>query len=147
MSELAPEVLRAGEAIEYNSLAFERGDRGGYRRAVVARVDSGADVDFPIPVNTLEVIPPDMILKPVADRFGIPLKATWSKLRTFELVTGTFSAETRASALNKALEGAVTAAFDAVRDRHRDASEEIVPERPLSSTCSSSDAESNLDHV
>ncbi|KAE8968997.1 hypothetical protein PR001_g27627, partial [Phytophthora rubi] len=94
-----------------------------------------------------EVIPPDMMLKRVADRFGIPLKARWRKLRTFELVTGTFSAETRASVLNKVLKGGVAAAFDAVRDGHRVASEEIVPETPQSSACRSPDAESNLDHM
>ncbi|GMF38272.1 unnamed protein product [Phytophthora fragariaefolia] len=123
---------------------------GGYCRAVVTRVDGGVDVDFPITVNTEEVIMSDMMLKRVADRFGIPLKAAgakWRKLRIFELVTGTFSVETRDSALNKALEGAVEAAFDAVRDGHRDASEERVTETPQSSACRSPDAESNLDHV
>uniref|UniRef100_H3GY83 SET domain-containing protein n=1 Tax=Phytophthora ramorum TaxID=164328 RepID=H3GY83_PHYRM len=149
-SEMAPEELRAGEVIEYYSRAFVCGDRRGYRRAVVTRVDGGADVDFPITVDTEEVIPPDMMLKRVAHRFSIPLKAggsKWRKLRTFDLVTGTFSAETRASALNKALEGAVAAAFDAVRDGYRDASEEIVPETPQNSACSSPDAESNPDHM
>ncbi|KAE9164541.1 hypothetical protein PF004_g29791, partial [Phytophthora fragariae] len=146
-SELPPEALHAGDAVEYYSRAFVCGDRRGYRRAVVTRVDGGADVDFTITVNTEEVIPPDMMLKRVADRFGIPLKARWRKLRTFELVTGTFSAETRASVLNKVLKGAVAAAFDAVRDGHRVASEEIVPETPQSSACRSPDAESNLDHM
>ncbi|KAK1931229.1 hypothetical protein P3T76_013418 [Phytophthora citrophthora] len=91
-----------------------------------------------------------MMLKRVADRFNISLNAggsKWRMLRTFDLVTGTFSAETRVSALNRALEGAVAAAFDAVRDGYRDASEEIVLETPQNSVCSSPDAESIADHM
>ncbi|OWZ04474.1 Set domain-containing hypothetical protein [Phytophthora megakarya] len=141
-SQLAPEMLCAGDVIEYYSRAFVMGDPRGLRRAVVTKVDGADGVDFPIAVNTEEMIPTDMMLKRVVCRSGIRVEAgegRWRKLRTFELTTGTFSAETRSSVLNKALQGAVAAAFEVVRDCHDDESEGIVQETPQSSVCSSPD--------
>jgi hypothetical protein len=135
-SKLAPDSLRAGEVIEYFSHAFVFGNMMGHRRGIVTSVDGDKGIRFPIDVDTGEPIPRAMMIKRVADRFGNPLTALWRKLRTYRLVSGTFEAETRASALNKALAGAVTAAVASVREALRGASEEIVPEIPQSSACS-----------
>ncbi|KAG6577989.1 putative set domain-containing protein [Phytophthora cinnamomi] len=68
-----------------------------------------------------------------------PVAGLWRKLRTFQLVPGTFVAPNRAGALKTALEGAVTTACEAVREALEDACGEIVPETPQSSVCSSPD--------
>jgi len=136
-SELPPEALHAGDSVEYFSRAFVSGDHRGHRRTVVSRVDGDADADFPISVDTGEVVPKDMMIKRIKDRSGKPVAGLWRKLRSFELVPGTFEASSRASALNKALAGAVAAAVEAVRQAVAGAVDEIVPETPQSSVCSS----------
>ncbi|POM76230.1 Set domain containing hypothetical protein [Phytophthora palmivora] len=139
-SELPLEALRAGDVIEYYSRAFVCGNPQGHRRAIVTRADGGEGVAFPIAVDTGEVIPRDMMLKRVATVSGDPVDAgagLWRKLRTFQLVTSTFSAPSRASALNKALSDAVAASWDAVRNVLRGEVDETLPETPQRSACGS----------
>ncbi|KAE9336527.1 hypothetical protein PF008_g12970 [Phytophthora fragariae] len=131
-SELSSQTLYPADTIEYFCRAFVWGDARGRRIAVVTSVDASA-ADFPIAVNTQEVIPPDMMMKRVADRFGEPLPpdaAKWRKLRTYKLISGSFASPTRASALKKLPEGVVEASMSAVREALGKVPEEIVPERP-----------------
>ncbi|ETP49123.1 hypothetical protein F442_05267, partial [Phytophthora nicotianae P10297] len=149
-SELPPEALHAGDTIEYLSRAFVCGDHRGYRRAVVTCVDGGDDVDFPVTVSTEEPIPTDMMVKKVENCLGNPLarvKTKWRKVRTFELVPGTFSAPTRSSALNSTLQAAVAAAYEAVRREREHVPEDIVLETPPSSASSSPITQTNQSHV
>jgi hypothetical protein len=146
-SELPPEALHAGDSVEYFSRAFVSGDHRGHRRTVVSRVDGDANADFPISVDTGEVVPKDMMIKQIKERSGKPDAGLWRKLRSFELVPGTFEVPSRASALNKALAGAVAAAVEAVRQAVAGAVDEIVPETPQSSVCSSPESGVDFDDV
>uniref|UniRef100_H3GHY5 SET domain-containing protein n=1 Tax=Phytophthora ramorum TaxID=164328 RepID=H3GHY5_PHYRM len=139
-SQLPPATLVAGDTIECFSRCFVWGRREGHRVAVVTRVDDSPEEDFPIDVDTGEVIPKDMMMKRVLDRFGVPVEAevrTWRKLRTYNLVSGSFRAPSRAIALKEALENAVKASVEALHDLLPRVREEIVPESPLSD-CGSS---------
>jgi hypothetical protein len=138
-SQLPPATLFAGDTIEYFSRCFVWGRSECHRAAVVTRVDDSHDEDFPIGVDTGEVIPNDMMMKKVLDRFGVPVGAevrTWRKLRSYNLVSGSFAAPSRAIALKEALENAVKASVEALHDLLRRVREEIVPGSPLSD-CSS----------
>jgi hypothetical protein len=146
-SELPPEALHAGDSVEYFSRAFVSGDHRGHRRTVVSRVDGDADADFPISVDTGEVVPKDMMIKRIKERSRKPVAGLWRKLRSFELVPGTFAVPSRVSALNKALAGAVAAAVEAVRQAVAGAVDEIVPETPQSSVCSSPESGVDFDDV
>uniref|UniRef100_H3H9G3 Uncharacterized protein n=1 Tax=Phytophthora ramorum TaxID=164328 RepID=H3H9G3_PHYRM len=92
-------------------------------------------------------MPTDMMVKLVKARSSKPVPGLWRKTRTFQLVPGTFVAPNRAGALKTALEGPVTAAYEAVREALEDACGEIVPETPQSSVCSSPDRVSGLEDV
>jgi len=134
-SELPPAMLFPGDTIEYYSRCFVWGRKEGHRVAVVTRVDSSPEAELPIKVDTGEIIPKDMMMKRVLDRFGIPVEdeaTIWRKLRTYELRSGSFTAPARAIALKQALEDAVKASFKAVHDVLRGVREEIVPESPQS---------------
>ncbi|ETL46364.1 hypothetical protein L916_03745 [Phytophthora nicotianae] len=119
--ELPPEALHAGDTVEYFYRAYVCGDRRGYRRAVVTRADGGADVDFPVAVNTGEPIPRGMMLKRMADCYGTPTRGD----------------QVAASALNSSLQAAVVAAYEAVCEEGEYVLEEIVPKTPHSSASSS----------
>ncbi|KAL4094451.1 hypothetical protein PRIC1_010112 [Phytophthora ramorum] len=80
------------------------------------------------------------MMKRVLDRFGVPVETevrTWRKLRTYNLVSGSFRAPSRAITLKEALENAVKASVEALHDLLPRVREEIVPEIPLSD-CGSS---------
>ncbi|ETO63773.1 hypothetical protein F444_18592 [Phytophthora nicotianae P1976] len=119
--ELPPEALHAGDTVEYFYRAYVCGDRRGYRRAVVTRADGGADVDFPVAVNTGEPISRGMMLKRMADCYGTPTRGD----------------QVAASALNSSLQAAVVAAYEAVCEEGEHVLEEIVPKTPHSSASSS----------
>ncbi|KAG6623569.1 Histone-lysine N-methyltransferase [Phytophthora cinnamomi] len=146
-AELPPKALNAGDGIAYFSRAVVWGDSRGFRRAVVTSVDGGSSGNFPISVDTAEAMPTDMMVKLNKARSIKPVAGLWRKLRTFQLVLGTFVDPNRAGALKTALEGAVTAAFEAVRETLEDARVEIVPETPQSSVCSSPDRVSGSEDV
>jgi hypothetical protein len=131
-SELPPETLCAGGTIEYYDSAFVCGDPNGFRRAVVTRNDDRAEVDFPVALDTMDVIPGDVMMKRGIDACGKhdPHASLWRKLRTYQLDAGTFAAATKSSALKKALAEAVTAAVESAREALRDPREKIVPEPP-----------------
>ncbi|RLN44480.1 hypothetical protein BBJ28_00023856 [Nothophytophthora sp. Chile5] len=132
-SELSPATLFPGDTIEYYSRCFVWDRREGHRVAVVTHVDGRPEAELPIAVDTGEIIPKDMMMKRVLDRFGIPVEdevTTWRKLRTYELRSGPFTAPARAIALKKALEDAVKTSFEAVHDVLHGVREEIVLESP-----------------
>ncbi|KAG3129001.1 hypothetical protein PI124_g14847 [Phytophthora idaei] len=84
-SELPSETLHVGDQLEYYFRAFVSGDPNGHRVAIVTRVDDYKDVDFPISVDTGEVIPLDMMTKRVVDCFGnefTPGATKWRKICT-----------------------------------------------------------------
>ncbi|KAG6615454.1 putative set domain-containing protein [Phytophthora cinnamomi] len=142
-----PQALHAGDVIEYFSRAFVWGDSRGFRRAVVTSVDGGSSGNFPISVDTAEAMPTDTMVKLIKARSSKLVAGLWRKQRTFRLLPGTFVAPNRAGALKTALEGAVTAACEAVREALEDACGEIVPETPQSSVCSSPDRVSGSEDV
>ncbi|RLN92621.1 hypothetical protein BBJ28_00015180 [Nothophytophthora sp. Chile5] len=138
-SELSPAILFPGDTIEYCSRSFVWSRREGHWVTVVTRVDSRPEAELPIAVDTGEIIPKDMMMKRVLDRFDIPVEdeaTTWRKLRTYELRSGSFTAPARAIDLKKALEDAAKASFEAVHDVIRGVREEIVPESPQSDCAS-----------
>jgi hypothetical protein len=55
------------DLIEYYSRAFVFGTSRCHRHAVVTSVDGGADADFPIAVDTREVLPKDMMIKRIKE--------------------------------------------------------------------------------
>ncbi|ETI44755.1 hypothetical protein F443_10513 [Phytophthora nicotianae P1569] len=125
-AELPPQALHPGDVID---------------------VDGGGSGNFPISVDTNEAMTTDMMVKLIKAWSSKPVAGVWRKLRTFQLVLGTFVAPNRASALKTALEGAVAAAFQAVREALEDQCDEIVPETPQSSVCSSPVLVSGLEDV
>ncbi|CAI5734130.1 unnamed protein product [Hyaloperonospora brassicae] len=114
-SELQAETLFPGDTIEYFSIAFVAGDARGHRLATVLRVDHTED-EFPIEVDTQELLPLTMMLKRKRDRNGVDISsddAKWRKLRTFRLVDGEVEGETRADRLNAGLKKSVADAMKA----------------------------------
>lgn len=118
-SELPPELIRAGDVIEYFCTAFVAGDPKGHCIARVLRVRQ-ADVDFPLRVDAGEMLPTWILMKKRlnADNSAVT-SSLWRKLRTYQLEDGSFDAPTRASALNKALRQIVKDAFASVPGRLR----------------------------
>ncbi|KAE9344312.1 hypothetical protein PF008_g9287 [Phytophthora fragariae] len=121
----------------YNTVFLPRcrlGDPSGHRSAVANGVNA-SDADFPIAVNTQEMIPPDMVMKRMMDLVGesLPPDAIKSrKLRTHKLSSGSFASPTRTSAIKKVLEGC-REGFNGSRSRGIwQSDEEIVPESPQS---------------
>ncbi|ETP33036.1 hypothetical protein F442_18371, partial [Phytophthora nicotianae P10297] len=134
-AELPPETLQPGETLEYYNLAFVSGHPRGHRVALVTRVDATQGVEYPLTLDTGDVIPRHIMTKRVADRFGKPFapEATkWRKIRTYQLTNGSVDAPSRSSAFRKALEAAVDASIEAVNEALRAVREDIVPESPLS---------------
>ncbi|ETP31656.1 hypothetical protein F442_19502 [Phytophthora nicotianae P10297] len=141
-SDLPPETLHPGDTLEYFSNAFVFGDPRGRRVAVVTKVDARKGVDYPVTLDTGDVISLTMMTKRLADRFGRLLKpdtTKWRKLRTYELAAGSCSAPSRAISLKKALEDAVKASIEAVYRALRDVPDEIVQESPQSDDFDSED--------
>ncbi|EGZ25591.1 hypothetical protein PHYSODRAFT_555346, partial [Phytophthora sojae] len=104
-SELQAETLFPGDTVEYFSMAFVAGDPRGHRVAKVLRIDRKDD-EFPIRVDTQEMLPLTIMLKRKRDRNDVDISsddAKWRKLRTFRLVDGEVEAETRADRLNAGL--------------------------------------------
>ncbi|KAE9023643.1 hypothetical protein PR003_g14108 [Phytophthora rubi] len=113
-SELQAETLFPGDTVEYYSMAFVAGDPRGHRVSKVLRIDRKDD-EFPIRVDTQEMLPLTIMLKRKCDRNDVDISsdAKWRKLRTFRLVDGEVEGETRADRLNadlkKGLEDAMKA--------------------------------------
>eukprot|EP00644_Phytophthora_capsici_P008103 jgi/Phyca11/125892/e_gw1.60.72.1 len=134
-SDLRPQTLKAGETLEYYTRAFVCGDPRGQRIAVVTRVDTTPDVDYPISVDTEEPIPLDMMTKRLLDASGAPVplsESQWRKLQTYQLEGGSVPAPSRSSVLKRTLQSAVSDAVAAVHQALRDMREDIVPESPQS---------------
>ncbi|ETL42904.1 hypothetical protein L916_06421 [Phytophthora nicotianae] len=113
-SQLHPASLYAGDTIEYYSRCFVAGDARGLRSSVVLGIKEDVAAEYPISVDTGEMIPRDMMMKLTVDRFGNRFKpqyAVWRKLRTYTLIPGTCSAPTRASVFNVAISHAIRDAF------------------------------------
>ncbi|ETI30907.1 hypothetical protein F443_22031 [Phytophthora nicotianae P1569] len=130
-SELHPASLYAGDTIEYYSMAFVAGDPRGHRTSVVLRVDEDVQAEYPISVDTGEVIPRDLMVKLSIDRFGNrfkPAYAIWRKLRSYTLIPGQCAAPTRSSAFSKALPVIIPTAIESAMRGGRAECEEIVPE-------------------
>ncbi|ETO63376.1 hypothetical protein F444_18897, partial [Phytophthora nicotianae P1976] len=130
-SQLHPASLYAGDTIEYYSRCFVAGDARGLRSSVVLGIKEDVAAEYPISVDTGEMIPRDMMMKLTVDRFGNRFKpqyAVWRKLRTYTLIPGTCSAPTRASVFNVAISHAIRDAFGATADELRRTREGIVEE-------------------
>ncbi|OWZ16383.1 hypothetical protein PHMEG_0009838 [Phytophthora megakarya] len=72
---------------------------------IVLQVDGARDADFPVRVDTGELLPGDMIIRRITDCDGSISETKWRELRTFHLVQGTFT-PSRASELADVLETA-----------------------------------------
>ncbi|KAH7492532.1 hypothetical protein KRP22_001915 [Phytophthora ramorum] len=116
-SELQVETLFPGDTIEYYSMAFVAGDPRGHRLSKVLRVDRKDD-EFPISVDTQEILPLTIMLKRKRDRNDVEISsedAKWRKLRTFRLVDGEVEGETRADRLNAELKKSLADAMKATK--------------------------------
>ncbi|TDH73424.1 hypothetical protein CCR75_008088 [Bremia lactucae] len=117
-SELQNETLFPGDTIEYYSMAFVAGDPRGHRVAKVLSVDRN-DNEFPIRVDTQEMLPLTIMLKRKRDRNDSDISlsdAKWRKLRTFKLVFGEVVGQTRADVLNA---GLAKSLLDAMRSTRK----------------------------
>ncbi|RAW37762.1 hypothetical protein PC110_g6006 [Phytophthora cactorum] len=84
-SELPPETLHPGDTLEYYCHAFVFGERNSHRVAIVTMVDATEGAEYPVDVDTGDVITRAMMTKRLADRFGkpfIPEATKRQKLRT-----------------------------------------------------------------
>ncbi|KAG6578033.1 uncharacterized protein IUM83_10399 [Phytophthora cinnamomi] len=116
-SELQAETLFPGDTVEYFSMAFVAGDPRGHRVSKVLRIDRKDD-EFPIRVDTQEMLPLTMMLKRKRDRNDVDISsddAKWRKLRTFRLVDGEVEGETRADRLNAELKKGLEEAMKATK--------------------------------
>ncbi|ETI49065.1 hypothetical protein F443_07045 [Phytophthora nicotianae P1569] len=135
------------DRLEYFCRAFVAGDARGHRVGVVTRVDATEGVEYPVSVDTEDALPTDMMVKRVGDQFGnkfSPEATKWRKLRTFHLTSGSFSAPSRSSALNMALQGAVQTSIEATYEALRHMREEIVSESSHSGRSSLEEPEPDL---
>uniref|UniRef100_H3GSA7 Uncharacterized protein n=1 Tax=Phytophthora ramorum TaxID=164328 RepID=H3GSA7_PHYRM len=73
-SELQVETLFPGDTIEYYSMAFVAGDPRGHRLSKVLRVDRKDD-EFPISVDTQEILPLTIMLKRKRDRNDVEISS------------------------------------------------------------------------
>ncbi|KAG4057138.1 hypothetical protein PC123_g7833 [Phytophthora cactorum] len=122
-SELQAETLFPGDTVEYFSMAFVAGDPRGHRVSKVLRVDRKDD-EFPIRVDTQEMLPLTIMLKRKRDRNDVEITsddAKWRKLRTFRLVDGEVEGETRADRLNAGLKKSLS---DAMRSTKKQLAKE-----------------------
>ncbi|CEG38894.1 uncharacterized protein PHALS_08940 [Plasmopara halstedii] len=116
-SELRTETLFPGDTIEYFSMAFVAGDPRGHRLSKVLHVDHLND-EFPIRVDTQEMLPLTIMLKRKRDRNDVEISsddAKWRKLRTFRLVDGKVKGETCAARLNAGLKKSLEDAIESTR--------------------------------
>ncbi|POM64280.1 Set domain containing hypothetical protein [Phytophthora palmivora] len=87
-SELPPETLHAGDTLEYFCQAFVCGDQKGHRIGIVTKVDATKGAEYPVDVDTGDIITRTMMTKRLADRFGKPFtpdSTKWRKMRTYDL--------------------------------------------------------------
>eukprot|EP00644_Phytophthora_capsici_P003197 jgi/Phyca11/80767/gw1.7.964.1 len=61
--QLPPEVLRAGDLIEYYTRRFVAGDPRGHRVAVVQAIDDRPETPFPVKLDIKEPLPRDNLLR------------------------------------------------------------------------------------
>ncbi|POM69617.1 Hypothetical protein PHPALM_14088 [Phytophthora palmivora] len=118
-SELQAETLFPGDTIEYFSMAFVAGDPRGHRVSKVLRIDRKDD-EFPVDVDTQEMLPLTIMLKRKRDRNDVEIlssDAKWRKLRTFRLVDGEVEGETRADRLNAELKKGLLDAMKSTKKR------------------------------
>eukprot|EP00644_Phytophthora_capsici_P014071 jgi/Phyca11/539283/estExt2_Genewise1Plus.C_PHYCAscaffold_30197 len=73
-SELQAETLFPGDTIEYYSMAFVAGDKRGHRVSKVLRVNRKDD-EFPIRVDTQEMLPLTIMLKRKLDRNDVEISS------------------------------------------------------------------------
>ncbi|ETL50515.1 hypothetical protein F441_22758, partial [Phytophthora nicotianae CJ01A1] len=134
-AQLPPESLHAGDAIEYYSPAFVCGDRRGKRLGVVLKIAITEDNPFPVVLDTQELLP---LISMVCRRFDgagnvlLVDSVRWRKLRSNELVPGTFEAPTAADHLRAALKAAVDhdlAASGLIRRAEREGTGNRLPNR------------------
>ncbi|KAF4034395.1 hypothetical protein GN244_ATG13601 [Phytophthora infestans] len=103
--------------------AFVAGDPRGHRVSKVLRIDRQDD-EFPIRVDTEEMLPLTIMLKRNRDRNDVEISsndAKWRKLRTYRLVDGEVEGETRADRLNADLKKGLE---DAMRSTKRQLAKE-----------------------
>ncbi|ETN17026.1 hypothetical protein, variant 1 [Phytophthora nicotianae INRA-310] len=97
--------------------AFVAGDPRGHRVSKVLRIDRKED-EFPIRVDTQEMLPLTIMLKRKRDRNDVEISsddAKWRKLRTYRLVDGEVEGETRADRLNADLKKGLADAMKATK--------------------------------
>lgn len=122
-SELPSETLCAGDSIEYYSPAFVCGDPRAHRLAVVVRVAQQEDYDYPIALDTREILIRTTMVRRKKDKEGNPVTGSmWRKIRTFNLVDSICDAPLRSARLNRALRTVVSDVFAALRGQQRDRS-------------------------
>ncbi|POM67103.1 Set domain containing hypothetical protein [Phytophthora palmivora] len=143
-SELPPETLHAGGTLEYFCQAFVCGDQKGHRIGIVTKVDATKGAEYPVDVDTDDIITRTMMTKRLADCFGKPFtqdSTKWRKLQTYDLAAGAVSAPSLSSRLKKAFDLAVSESVEAVYRVLREVREEIVPENPQSDDFTSEEPE------
>ncbi|CAH0489743.1 unnamed protein product [Peronospora farinosa] len=116
-SELPEERLFPGDTIEYFSMTFVAGDPRGHRVAKILRVNHKND-EFPIEVDTQEMLPLTIMLKRKRDRIDTDISsddAKWRKLRTFRLEDGEVEGETRSDRLNAGLHKSLSDAMKSTK--------------------------------
>ncbi|KAF4043553.1 hypothetical protein GN244_ATG04164 [Phytophthora infestans] len=108
-------------------MAFVAGDPQGHRGSVVLQIEEEVEADYPIVVDTGELVSRHMMLKISVDRFGNrfkPANALWRRcLRSNTLIPGQCLATARSSAFINALSGIIQGAV--MRER-RGGCEETV---------------------
>ncbi|KAG7389133.1 hypothetical protein PHYPSEUDO_011111 [Phytophthora pseudosyringae] len=80
-----PRRIYPGDKIYYYSPAFVVGDTRALREAVVVRIDPDEDAEFPILINSVEILPLRTVLKPILSSDG-------GELRLQRAVDGAFAA-------------------------------------------------------
>ncbi|ETM36667.1 hypothetical protein L914_16695, partial [Phytophthora nicotianae] len=138
--QFPPEVLRAGDLIEYYSRRFVVGDPRGLRVAVVQAIDDGPGTPFPVKLDTEEPLLGDNLLRRRRDssgkKLGIEKEVKWRKLRSYKLEAGTIRRPTHTTTLGERLSAAVDAAMADVHVLLRGGCEDL--------TATGSDVQENL---
>ncbi|KAF4036391.1 hypothetical protein GN244_ATG11501 [Phytophthora infestans] len=108
LRELPEETLHPGDTSEYHSWMFVGGDPRGQCIARVLRISQNEDPEYPIRVDTGEMLSERQVMRRISDASGVLFKVCkWRKLRTYIMKDGEVNLPTMSSRFNSALRQAV----------------------------------------
>ncbi|KAF4146133.1 hypothetical protein GN958_ATG04608 [Phytophthora infestans] len=131
LRELPEETLHPGDTSEYHSWMFVGGDPRGQCIARVLRISQNEDPEYPIRVDTGEMLSERQVMRRISDASGVLFKVCkWRKLRTYIMKDGEVNLPTMSSRFNSALRQAVADGWAAASVRIQQENEQKKSRQP-----------------